>query len=228
MVRRPLAPWRVSSAVSAWLYPDRAPHRGGDHRDPRGYRDPEVRQHEGEGIHRRDEVRPAEPRDGRGSLLLRQHELHNQPGADEQLLRVDRSHAGRERGHARGMGGHGVERHHHAQVLPLLGHCDAPCKRYDRRPYSLPVEGAYREFARRREGMCFALDGGVWLHRHKLRGEPMVHLVSADRDGLLALGRDLGLRQEWLQYKPLKDPRTGQRVPAWHWDLWGEKLRLVG
>ena len=56
----------------------------------------------------------------------------------------------------------------------------------------------------------------------------MVHLVSANHDGLLALGRDLGLRQEWLQYKALKDPRTGQRVPAWHWDLWGEKLRLVG
>ena len=75
--------------------------------------------------------------------------------------------------------------------------------------------------------MCFALDGGVWLHRHRLRGEPMVHLVSADRDRLLALGRELGLRQEWLQYKPLKDPRTGQRVPAWHWDLWGEKLERL-
>jgi len=55
----------------------------------------------------------------------------------------------------------------------------------------------------------------------------MVHLVSADRDRLLALGRDLGLRQEWLQYKPLKHPRTGQRVPAWHWDLWGEKLERL-
>src|SRR2546427_368037 len=65
------------------------------------------------------------------------------------------------------MVGHGVEHHHHAQVLPLLGHCDTPCERYDRRPHSLPVEGAYREFARRREGMCFALDGGVWLHRHQ-------------------------------------------------------------
>jgi hypothetical protein len=73
--------------------------------------------------------------------------------------------------------------------------------------------------------MCFALDGGVWLHRHRLRGEPMVHLVSADRDRLLALGQGLGLRAEWLQYKPLKDPRTGQRVPAWHWDVRGEKLK---
>jgi hypothetical protein len=55
----------------------------------------------------------------------------------------------------------------------------------------------------------------------------MVHLVSADRDRLLALGHDLGLRAEWLQYKPLKDPRTGERVPAWHWDVWGEKLRRI-
>ncbi len=75
--------------------------------------------------------------------------------------------------------------------------------------------------------MCFALDGGVWLHRHKIRHEPMAHLVSADRDRLLALGRELGLRPTWLQYKPLKDPRNGQRVPAWHWDLWGTRLQSL-
>jgi hypothetical protein len=75
--------------------------------------------------------------------------------------------------------------------------------------------------------MCYALDGGVWLHRHRLRGERMAHIVSADRDRLLALGRELDLRPEWLQYKPLKDPRTGERVPAWHWDLWGERLRRL-
>jgi len=75
--------------------------------------------------------------------------------------------------------------------------------------------------------MCFALDGGVWLHRHRIRDEPMVHLVSADKERLLALGRELELRPEWLQYKPLKDPRTGIRVPAWHWDLWGTRLRLL-
>src|SRR5207245_11598887 len=69
-------------------------------------------------------------------------------------------------------------------------------------PHSLPVAPPYREFTRRREGMCFALDGGVWLHRHKLRGEPMVHLVSADRERLLALGRELDLHPAWLQYKP--------------------------
>ncbi len=72
--------------------------------------------------------------------------------------------------------------------------------------------------------MCFALDGGVWLHRHRLRGEPMAHLVSADKDRLLAVGRELGMHPAWLQYKPLKDPRTGARVPAWHWDVWGSIL----
>jgi hypothetical protein len=75
--------------------------------------------------------------------------------------------------------------------------------------------------------MCFALDGGVWLHRHTLRGEPMVHLVSADRQGLLALAPLLDLAPAWLQYKPLKDPRTGARVPAWHWDVWGERLHRL-
>jgi len=76
--------------------------------------------------------------------------------------------------------------------------------------------------------MCYALDGGVWLHRHRYRDEPMVHLVSADKERLLSLGRGLGLEPEWLQFKPLKDPRTGIRVAAWHWDLWGEKLKRVG
>jgi len=75
--------------------------------------------------------------------------------------------------------------------------------------------------------MCFALDGGVWLHRHHYRDEPMVHLVSADKERLLALGRELELPPEWLQYKPLKDPRTGIRVAAWHWDVWGPRLALL-
>jgi len=75
--------------------------------------------------------------------------------------------------------------------------------------------------------MCFALDGGVWLHRHVQNGERMVHLVSADKQRLLALGAGLGMRAEWLQYKPLKDPRTGIRVPAWHWDVWGAQLRQL-
>ena len=75
--------------------------------------------------------------------------------------------------------------------------------------------------------MCFALDGGVWLHRWRLRGEPMAHLVSTDQARLLTVGRALGFSAEWLQYKPLKDPRTGARVAAWHWDVLGNRLRLL-
>ena len=85
-----------------------------------------------------------------------------------------------------------------------------------------PGVPGWREFVdRRRDGMAFALDGGLWLHRHVWRGERMAHLVSSDREGLLAAGRTLGLPAEWLQFKPLRDPRTGQRVDAWHWDLRG-------
>jgi hypothetical protein len=75
--------------------------------------------------------------------------------------------------------------------------------------------------------MCFALDGGVWLHRHSLYGEPMVHLVSSSQERLLVVGRQLGMHPEWLQYKPLKDPRTGIRVPAWHWDVRGSYLKRL-
>jgi len=75
--------------------------------------------------------------------------------------------------------------------------------------------------------MRFALHGGVWLHRHKINDEPMVHLVSAAKERLLELGRSLGFHPHWLQYKPLKDPDTGVRVPAWHWDVLGERLKLL-
>lgn len=88
------------------------------------------------------------------------------------------------------------------------------------------------EFERRREGMAHALDGGLWLHRFVLRDEKMAHLVSSDRKLLVAAGRLLGLSERWLQYKPLKHPRTGVRVPAWHWDLRGvyleAGLRMAG
>jgi hypothetical protein len=77
----------------------------------------------------------------------------------------------------------------------------------------------YREFARRREGMIYAMDGGLWLHRHVWKGHPMAHLVSADRERLVEYGRAVGLPIARLQYKPLKDPRTGLRRDAWHWDL---------
>lgn len=74
--------------------------------------------------------------------------------------------------------------------------------------------------------MTHALGGGLWLHRHTFRGEPMAHLVSADKTLLLQAGYELGLKEEWLQYKPLKDPATGVRVEAWHWDLRGKFLEV--
>jgi hypothetical protein len=72
--------------------------------------------------------------------------------------------------------------------------------------------------------MAHALAGGLWLHRHTLRGEAMAHLVSSDQELLLAVGRRLGLRAAWLQYKPLKRPHDGVRIDAWHWDLRGRAL----
>ncbi len=80
--------------------------------------------------------------------------------------------------------------------------------------------------------MTHALNGGLWLHRFTLDGEPMAHLVSSDRMLLLRAGERLELQEKWLQYKPLKDPETGVRVEAWHWDLRGPFLergiRLAG
>ena len=86
----------------------------------------------------------------------------------------------------------------------------------------------FREFARRRDGMIYAMDGGLWLHRHVWRGEPMAHLVSTDRERLLAYGRAVGIPAARLQYKSLKDPRTGVRREAWHWDLGGPWLPPPG
>ena len=77
----------------------------------------------------------------------------------------------------------------------------------------------YREFASRREGMIHAMDGGLWLHRHVWKGTPMAHLVSTDRLLLMEYGRCVGLPRSRLQFKALKDPRTGIRRDAWHWDL---------
>lgn len=85
----------------------------------------------------------------------------------------------------------------------------------------------YREFEKRREGMVHAMSGGLWLHRHLWRGRRMAHLVSTDREQLLAYGRKVGLPDHRLQHKPLKDPRTGIRCDAWHWDLIGEFLPPV-
>ena len=88
----------------------------------------------------------------------------------------------------------------------------------------LPPALRWTEFAQRRDGMIHAMDGGLWLHRHVWKGHPMAHLVSTDRERLLAYGRHVGLPAARLQYKPLKDPRTGARRDAWHWDLVREQL----
>jgi hypothetical protein len=82
----------------------------------------------------------------------------------------------------------------------------------------------YREFRSRREGMIHAMDGGLWLHRHVWKGRPMAHLVSTDRERLLRYGAAIGIAAARLQFKPLKDPRTGVRRDAWHWDLGGPYL----
>jgi hypothetical protein len=88
----------------------------------------------------------------------------------------------------------------------------------------IAAHALYREFARRREGMIHAMSGGLWLHRHVWKGHPMAHLVSTDREKLLAYGRLVGLSPARLQFKPLKDPRTNTRRAAWHWDLVGPFL----
>ena len=88
-------------------------------------------------------------------------------------------------------------------------------------------EIALREFERRKDGMIYAMDGGIWLHRHVWQGQPMAHLISTDRAKLLAYGHHIGLAESRLQFHPLKDPRTGIRRAAWHWDIGGPLLRAV-
>lgn len=88
------------------------------------------------------------------------------------------------------------------------------------------MNGYWRTFDRRRDGMIHALDGGLWLHRFVHSGEPMAHLVSSNQELLLEAGAQIGMSPEWLQHKPLKHPRTGERVEAWHWDLRRQYLEL--
>ena len=90
-------------------------------------------------------------------------------------------------------------------------------------PHSPPAP-EYREFRKRRDGMIYAMDGGLWMHRHRWQGRRMAHLVSTSRELLLAYGAAVGLAADRLQFKPLKDPRTGVRRDAWHWDLGGPFL----
>ena len=68
------------------------------------------------------------------------------------------------------------------------------------------------------------MEGGLWLHRHVWKGRAMAHLVSTDREALLAYGRWVGIPVGRLQYKRLKDPRSGERREAWHFDLGGPFL----
>lgn len=85
----------------------------------------------------------------------------------------------------------------------------------------------WRQFVLWREGVAHALQGGLWLHQFVLRGERWAHLVSADREALIAAGTLLRMRPEWLQFRPLKHPATGVREKAWHWDLRGPRLELA-
>ena len=72
--------------------------------------------------------------------------------------------------------------------------------------------------------MIYAMDGGLWLHRHVWKNRRLAHLVSTNRELLLRYGAAVGLSADRLQFKPLKDPRTGERRDAWHWDLGGPYL----
>jgi hypothetical protein len=72
--------------------------------------------------------------------------------------------------------------------------------------------------------MIYAMDGGLWLHRHVWNGRRMAHLVSTNKPLLIQYGAALGIPAEKLQFKSLKDPRTGVRRDAWHWDLGGPYL----
>lgn len=82
----------------------------------------------------------------------------------------------------------------------------------------------FREFEKRRDGMIHAMEGGLWLHRHLWNGRRLAHLVSTNRELLLEYGAANGIPADRLQFKPLKDPRSGIRRDAWHWDLGGKYL----
>lgn len=112
-------------------------------------------------------------------------------------------------------------------VAPDSVALDPDAERRARRIRDITRQFDAREYAKRRDGMIHAMDGGLWLHRHVWKGRPMVHLVSRDRERLRAYGEALGIPMERLQFKPLKDPRTGVRVDAWHWDLGGPVLPPV-
>ncbi len=68
------------------------------------------------------------------------------------------------------------------------------------------------------------MNGGLWLHRHVWKGRAMAHLVSNNRERLVEVAKEIRFPVERLQFKPLKDPRTGERRDAWHFDLGGPFL----
>ena len=72
--------------------------------------------------------------------------------------------------------------------------------------------------------MIYAMDGGLWMHRHVWKGRAMAHLISTNKARLLVYGTLIGIAPARLQFKPLKDPRSGIRREAWHWDLGGPFL----
>lgn len=116
----------------------------------------------------------------------------------------------------------------HARMTVLPFHRPTPEEADEivRRTAAARQRFALREFARRTDGMCHAMDGGLWLHFHQWFDRPMAHLVSTDRVILLEYGAFVGLPAERLQDKPLRDPRTRERRPAWHWDLGGPFLPI--
>ncbi len=79
----------------------------------------------------------------------------------------------------------------------------------------------WREFNLWRDGVDYAVHGGLWLHRHTWYGHSMAHLVSSDRGRLERVGLSLGLHPARLQYRPIKCPGLDAPQPAWHWDLVG-------
>lgn len=120
--------------------------------------------------------------------------------------------------------------HLHARMtlLPLLRPTPEEAADIVRRTALACEQFALREFAQRIDGMCHAMDGGLWLHFHVWLGRPMAHLVSTNRLVLLEYGAFVGLAAGRLQDKPLRDPRTRDRRPAWHWDLGGPYLPVRG
>ena len=71
-----------------------------------------------------------------------------------------------------------------ARMLPDIV-ADANIKRRNERLRDVNRASGAREFLKRRDGMIYAMDGGLWLHRHVWQGRPMVHLVSTDRVRLI-------------------------------------------